>query len=185
MTIISTDTSYVLGQDGITQFKVITITYDDGSQDIIKRPDGNATDIVNTKATEIEVIVNDLVENSQIISKVNQRLKELKEIDAAMTTQIGKSPLQVIQDRYKLNLLNSGWTINEGSGFVPIVFTINTSNVLKYSINGAANKNAKCYGGIIELINYPASNIDTDFFLSENEGLYFSLPNRIVKIKKP
>lgn len=184
MTIISTDTTYVLGLDGVIQFKVTTITYDDGSQDVIKRPEGKADEIANSKATEIEITVNNLVENSQIISRVNARLKELNDIDTAMTTQIGKSPLQVIQDRYKLNLLKSGWTIDEGSGFVPLVFTINASNILKYSVNGAAIKNARCYGGIIRLLNYPSTGIDTDFFLSENEGLYFSLPNRNIKIKK-
>jgi hypothetical protein len=185
MTIISTDESYVLGNDLVTQYKITTITYDDGSQDIIKRPEGKSDAIANAKATEIEITVNELVENSQIISRANARLKELNDIDTAMTTQIGKSPLQVIQDRYKLNLLKSGWTIDEGSGFVPLVFTINASNILKYSVNGTAIKNAKFFGGIIRLNNYPLSNIDTDFFLSETEALYFSLPNRTVKIKKP
>lgn len=50
---------------------------------------------------------------------------------------------------------------------------------------GGAAKNAKMYGSMIRLMNYPASPTDTEFFLSENGLRYMSLPNKNVQIKKP
>ena len=72
-----------------------------------------------------------------------------------------------------------------GAGFVSLAFTINGSNNLRYSINGAATKAATTYGSVLTLFGYPSTGSNTDFYLAENGKNYFSLPNRAAVIKKP
>jgi hypothetical protein len=182
---ILTEITYELGTDGQTQFKVTTSTYHDGSIDITKKPYGTSDQIAYEKADEIENKINDLVEISQEISRINAKLKEIDYFDNDIKNQIGISPLDVIQKRYKDILLDKGWSIDNSSGYVSLDFSVNSSNVLKYSVNGTPNKNVKLYGNIIRLIDYPVNGINTDFFLSQTERIYFSLPNRSIKIKKP
>lgn len=183
--IISTTKTYVLGTDNTTFFEVLTVSYDDESQDITKRRIGPAAQLAGDKADKIEGDMITLSKASFYVSQTKAMINEIIASDASILTLSGASPLAVIQERYKAALLAPGWTIDEGAGFIPIVFTVTGQGVLKYSINGAATKNASIYGAVIRLKNYPASPTDTDFYLSENGSRFFSLPNRAVTIKKP
>lgn len=121
------------------------------------------------------------------MSRTNLRLNEIGAVDAEILALTTVSPLKIIQARYATELLKSGWTIDkgDGNGFIPLTFTINGSNNLRYSINGSATKSAEIYGDLLTLSGYPSAGSNTDFYLAENGKNYFSLPNRSSVIKKP
>lgn len=183
--VLSTVKTYVLGTDNTTYFEVITITYDDESQDVTKRRVGPATELANDQADKIERDMLTLAQSSYYVARAKSIINDAGTTDATINTLTGVSPFKKIQDRYQVALLTAGWTIDEGAGFVPLVFTVNAQGALRFSINGAATKPAKIYGAVIRLNNYPASPIDTDFHLAENGNKYHSLPNKAVVIKKP
>lgn len=183
--IVSTTKTFVLGTDNITYFEVVTTTYDDDSQDITKRPVGPVGQLTNDQADKILDKFNTLATDSYRVSRTAKIIADTTTDDTNLSAVTGQSALKTIQHRYLADLQKPGWTIDDGAGPLPIVFSVNAQDVLKYSINGAAVKNAKIYGAVLRLNNYPASPTDTDFFLSENRKQYFSLPNRAVKIKKP
>lgn len=176
---------FVLKTDGVTYLEVVTVTYDDESQDITKRPVGTAAQLAADQADKIVTRARDIAAQAQRISLAKRDFSEIIATDGSITTLTDASPLKVIQDRYQADLLKAGWTIDEGAGFVPLVFTVNAQGVLRYSVNGGATKIARVFGDAIRLNNYPAAPTDTDFYLSENGGRYFSLPNRNVILKKP
>lgn len=176
---------FVLKTDGITYLEVVTVTYDDESQDITKRPIGTAAQLAADQADKIIGRTREIVTQAQRISFAKRDFAEILATDSSITTLTGASPLKVIQDRHQAELLKTGWTIDEGAGFVPLAFTVNAQGVLRYSVNGGANKTERVFGDAIRLNNYPSAPVDTDFYLSENGGRYFSLPNRNVVIKTP
>lgn len=183
----TTTKSYVLGTDGVTYFEVVTITQDDESATTTKTRVGPASALAADQADKIEAKARELAAQAFAVSRTNTRLTEISTADADITTLTTVSPLKLIQARYSAALLANGWTIDrgDGNGFVSIVFTVNGSNNLRYSIAGAATKAATIYGYIITLGGYPSAGTNTDFYLSENGSRYFSLPNRAAVIKKP
>lgn len=185
MEILSTTRDFVLGADQITYFEVTRVTYEDNSYNETSALVGPAAALTNDQADKIEGIMRTLASDSYRVSRTRSILSEANDVGADIFTITAVSPLKVIQDRYQAALLEPGWTIDDGTGFVPIVFTVNGQGVLRYNVNGTGPKNAKMYGAVIRLNNYPASPTDTDFFLSKNGSRYFSLPNRNVIIKKP
>jgi hypothetical protein len=185
MEILSTVKSYVLGTDNTTYFEVVTVTYDDESQDVTKRRVGPAAELAGDQADKIEAKVREMLAPANSVSRAKTVLSEAGDVDATITTVSGASPLARIQERYQAQLLTAGWTIDEGAGFVPLVFTVNAQGNLRYTVNGGSTKNATTYGAVIRLKNYPSSPTDTDFYLSESGNRFFSLPNRAVVIKKP
>jgi hypothetical protein len=146
---------------------------------------GPLAQISSDQADKIEGRMNRIANSAYVVSYTNREINEQKSIAASIATLTGVSPLKVIQDRYQAFLTANGWTIDPGTGYVPIVFTVNAQGVLRYSVNGAATKAAEIFGNIIRLNQYPAAGTDTDFYRSEDGGVYFSLPNRAVKIKRP
>lgn len=185
MEIISTTRDFVLGADQITYFEVTRVTYEDNSYNETSALVGPAAALTADKADKIEGIMRSLASDSYRVSRTRSILTEANDVDADIFAITAVSPLKVIQDRYQAALLEPGWTIDDGTGFVPIVFNVTAQGVLRYNVNGTGAKGAKMYGAVIRLNNYPAAPTDTDFFLSENGNRYFSLPNRNVKIKKP
>lgn len=185
MEIISTTRDFVLGADQITYFEVTRVTYEDNSYNETSALVGPAAALTADQADKIEGIMRSLASDSYRVSRTRSILTEANDVDADIFAITAVSPLKVIQDRYQAALLEPGWTIDDGTGFVPIVFNVTAQGVLRYNVNGTGAKVAKMYGPVLRLKNYPASPNDTDFFLSENGNQYFSLPNRNVKIKKP
>ena len=185
MEIISTTRDFVLGADQITYFEVTRVTYEDNSYNETSALVGPAAALTSDQADKIEGNMRTLASDSYRVSRTRSILTEAKNVDADIFAITAVSPLKVIQDRYQAALLEPGWTIDDGTGFVPIVFNVTAQGVLRYNVNGTGAKGAKMYGAVIRLNNYPAAPTDTDFFLSENGNRYFSLPNRNVKIKKP
>ena len=183
--IISTTRTFVLDDDLITYFEVTRITYDDDSYTETAIPVGPAAALTADQADKIEGNARTLASDSLRVSRARQIISDINATDTNITAITAVSPLKVIQDRYQTALLEPGWTIDEGAGFIPVVFTVTAQGVLRYNINATGAKNAVIYGAVLRLKNYPASPTDTDFFLSENGNQYFSLPNRSVKIKKP
>jgi hypothetical protein len=182
--ITSTVKTYTLGTDNTTYFEVITVTYDDESQDITKRRVGPAAALAGDQADKIKDGAAKLAAASYEVSYAKRTINEFTDIDASITSLTGVSPLKKLQDQMQAELLAAGWTIDQGTGFEPLVFTVNAQGGLRYSINGAATKAAVIYGQVLRLKNYPASPIDTDFY-NVDGAKYYSLPNRGVVIKKP
>jgi hypothetical protein len=185
MEILSTVKSYTLGTDNTTYFEVVTVTYDDESQDVTKRRVGPAAELARDQADKIEAKMRELLAPANIASKAKTVLNEAGDADATILALTAVSPLKVIQDRYVAALTAPGWAIDEGAGFVPLVFSVSAQGNLRYTVNGGSTKNATIYGPVIRLKNYPASPVETDFYLSESGNRFFSLPNRAVVIKKP
>lgn len=185
MEIISTTRDFVLGADQITYFEVTRVTYEDNSYTETSALVGPAAALTSDQADKIEGNMRTLASDSYRVSRTRSILTEAKNVDADIFAITAVSPLKVIQDRYQAALLEPGWTIDDGAGFVPIVFNVTAQGVLRYNVNGTGPKNATIYGPVLRLKNYPASPTDTDFFLSENGSRYFSLPNRNFIIKKP
>ena len=185
MDIISTTRNFILGADLVTYFEVTRVTYEDNSYTETAQMVGPAAALTSDQADKIEGTMRTLASDSYRVSRTKSILTEANDVDADIFAITAVSPLKVIQDRYQTELLKPGWTIDDGTGFVPIVFTVNAQGALRYNVNGTGAKGAKMYGAVIRLNNYPAAPTDTDFFLSENGSRYFSLPNRNVIIKKP
>lgn len=183
--IVSTTKDFQLGSDGVTYFEVTTVTYDDESQDITKRPIGDAASLTADQADKIEGRARSLAADTVRASRARQILNEINSDAAEVETITASDPLKVILNRHQSDLLQAGWTINEGAGFIPIVFSLNAQGNLRYNVNGTGNKTATTYGAIIRLNNYPAAPTDTEFFLNENGNRFYSLPNKNVVIKKP
>lgn len=178
--------TYALGADGVTYFETLTTDYSDGSQDVRKRPVGKAAVLLQMSCDTIKNVASAMANDAGGISLTKVRLNNLRNGGAAIKAIIGTDPMDKIQADYQAELLAPGWTIDEGGGtFVPLVFTVNGQGVLRYSINGGTTKTARIYGAVLQLLNYPASPTDTDFFLNESGKRYFSLPNKAVVIKKP
>jgi len=184
--IVSTVKTYSLGSDNVNYFEVITVTYDDESQTITKKKVGPAASLAADQADKIEAEMQRLANSAAEVSRANRIISEAVAAAGKIDTLTGVSPLKIIQDKYDDVLLTAGWTIDQGAGFVSLVFTVNAQGNLRYSINGAATKAATIYGdGVIRLNAYPSTGTNTDFYLSENSSRYFSLPNRAAIIKKP
>lgn len=179
-------TSFVLSGDSINYFEVIRVTDEvTGSYSESATLVGPIDQIANDQADKILQRIETLANQAYAVSKTNARINEEKDVSATILALTGIDPLKVILARKQAALLTAGWTINPGTGYVPIVFTVNGQNNLRYSVNGAATKAADIYGNIIRLNNYPETGTGTDFYRSEDGGQYFSLPNRAMKIKKP
>lgn len=183
--IISTTKDFILGTDGVTYFEVTTVNYDDESQDITKRPVGDAASLTADQADKIQGRAASLAADTRRASRAKQILNEINADADDVNTITAQNPLAVILQRNESDLLTPGWEIDEGAGFVPIVFSINAQGNLRYNVNATGAKGATTYGAVIRLNNYPTAPTDTEFFLSENGKQYYSLPNRNVKIKKP
>lgn len=185
MEILTMTRDYTLGADNVTYFEVITTTYADGSEDVIKRPVGSATELTGDVADKILGRAATLAADCQRAGRARSILNEFQSEDTEITAITSVSPLKVIQDRYQSALLQPGWQIDEGAGLVDFTFTVNAQGNLRYSVNGGATRAARYYGNTLQLRDYPANNVHTEFFLSDNGNRYFSLPNRSVIIKKP
>lgn len=183
--ITSTVKTFVLGTDGVTYFEVITVTYDDEGQDVIKRPVGPAIQLTADQADKILQNFTSLANDAARVSRAKKIVLEANTTDDNIFAVTALRPLDVIQARFQAELLAAGWTIDNGAGALPIVFTVNAQGVLRYNVNATGAKNAKIYGDVIRLINYPSSPTDTEFFLNDKGNRYYSLPNRAVTIHKP
>jgi hypothetical protein len=185
----TTTKSFVLSTDGVNYLEVTRTTADDGlSYSEYATLVGPASALAADQADKIEARMSNIAASAYVVSLTSRRLNEEAKVDSVINALTTLSPLKVIQDRYQAALTASGWTIDQGAGagFVPLVFTVNGSGVLRYSVNGAATKQATIYGGsLIKLFNYPSSGTNTSFYLDESGKKYFSLPNRGSIIKKP
>lgn len=182
----TTTKSFVLSSDGINYLEVTRTTSEDGlSYTETAALVGSATALAADQADKIEQRMAALAAQAYAVSFSSRRIKEEAHADSAITALTTLSPLKVIQDRYQQKLLTAGWQIDQGAGFLPLVFTVSGQGVLRYSINGAATKVANMYGGILKLRSFPSGTTDTEFFLAEDGKRYFALPNRAVIIKKP
>lgn len=178
--------TFVKSADSTNYFEVVRETNDvTGAWSEHATLVGPASALSNDQADKIEQRMQTLANAAFTVSYTSKRINEEKAVAATILALTGISPLAVIQARYKDRLLTAGWTIDPGTGFVPLVFTENAQGVLRYSVNGAATKAADVYGNIIRLNNYPSNGTDTEFFRNEDGGQYFSLPKRAIKIKKP
>ena len=181
----TTTKQFKLGPDGVNYFEITTVTQDDGSYVTTANLVGPANALAADQADKIEQKMLALSQAAYAVSFANRTLTECSNASDTISTLTGLSPLNVIRDRYRNDLTKAGWTIDQGAGFLPIVFTVNAQGALRYSINGAATKSATVFGAVIRLNAYPATGTNTDFFLSENGSRYFSLPNRSNVIKRP
>ena len=178
--------SFVLSPDGINYFEVVRETDDlTGAYSESAVVVGPLAQIASDQADKILQRIENLANQAFAVSTTNGKIAQEKAVSASIFALTGVDPLKVIQAQYAAWLTQPGWTIDPGTGYVPIVFTVNASNVLRCSINGATTKVVEMYGNIIRINGYPEVGGNTDFFRSEDGGVYFSLPNRIMKIKRP
>lgn len=176
--------TWTLGSDGVTYFETVTTDYDNEEQKVVKKLIGKAGKLAEYYADNFEQISQTMATNAAGIARPKRDLNELDGDAADILAITGVDPLLTIQARYEAELLAPGWTIDEGAGFIPIVFSKNAQGKLRYNVNGTGNKNATIYGKVIQLNNYPVSG-PTEFYLADNGRQYFSLPNKQYKIKKP
>lgn len=181
----TTTKTFVLSPDNVNYFEVIRVTQDDGTYTETAAIVGPLSAIAADAADKIETRTAALAQAAFAVSFTSRAISEINAQDASIFTLTTVSPLKAIQSKYRAELLAPGWTIDEGAGFVPLVFTVNAQGNLRVSINGAATKAATVFGAIIRIAAYPATGTTTDFYLSENGNRYFSLPNRAAQIKKP
>jgi len=179
----STTKTYELGSDGVNFFELTTVTKDDESAVTTKVRVGPASELAADQSDKIEAVTKELSAQAFATLRTGTRIAEFNKIDTTITDISAVSPLRVILDRYRTELTKAGWTIDEGSGFVPIVFTVNAQNKLRFSINGAATKSATIYGDFIKLSSYPTTGKSEIFYLHPKGDRYFSLNG--LALKKP
>lgn len=179
------DRQFVLGSDGVTYFEVTTTNYTNEEQTVSKRLIGLASVLLQTVSGDIQNKAATLARDADNVSRAKRAALDWIGDDTDIKSITGFSPLKQIQDAFEAALTAAGWIINDGSGDLPIVFSVNAQGQLKYNINGTGNKNATLFGAVIRLNNYPAAPTDTEFFLSLNGKRFFSLPNRAAVIKTP
>lgn len=182
--IVNETRQFILGTDGVTYFQVYTVDYDDETQTVDKTRIGPIGQLVSHFADKFEQNAQTLASNSQVAALNKKRINEINGDNTEIQTITGFEPLKEVQARYLAELTTPGWTIDDGTGGLPLVFSENNQGVLKYSINGAATKNAIMYGAAIRLINYTGTT-NVDFFAKPNGNRYFSLPDANIIIKKP
>lgn len=183
--IISETREFVLGTDGVTYFEVYTVTYDNEEQTVDKTLVGPADQLANHYADKFQQIASTLAGNVQPAAQAKKTINEINGDATDIQTITGIDPLGIVQARYEAELLTPGWTIDDGTGGLPIVFTINAQGNLRYNVNGTGTKGATIYGSVLRLNNYPVAPTNVDFFITENKRRFFSLPDRNVIIKKP
>jgi hypothetical protein len=179
------DRQFVLGSDGVTYFEVTTTNYTNEEQTVSKRLIGPASVLLQTVSGDIQNKAATLARDADNVSRAKQSTLDWIGDDTEIKSITGFSPLKQIQDAFEAVLIAAGWIINDGTGDLPIVFSVNAQGQLKYNVNGTGNKNATLFGSVIRLNNYPAAPTDTEFFLSLNGKRFFSLPNRAAVIKTP
>ena len=179
------DRQFVLGSDGVTYFEVTTTNYTNEEQTVSKRLIGPASVLLQAVSGYIQNRAATLARDADNVSRAKQAAIDWIADDADIKAIVGFSPMKQIQDGYEEKLTVPGWIINDGTGDLSIVFSVNAQGQLKYNVNGTGNKNATVFGAVIRLNNYPAAPTDTEFFLSLNGKRFFSLPNRSVIIKTP
>lgn len=183
--IISITKQLSIGTDGVTYFETTTTVFDNEESSVRTKRIGPIVFLESYYADNIEQRAQSMAVNAVSASQQKRLLNEIGTEMDAIATITGKSPLTVVRERYQDVLLASGWEINEGSGYVPLAFTINAQGNIRYSVNGAATKSADFYGSVIQLNNYPSNGTDTQFFQIETGRKYISLPNRQFTIRKP
>lgn len=176
---------FVLGTDGVTYFEVVTTDYDNEEQTVRKKLIGPAAKLAEYYADNFEQIAGTMAANAKAVSRARKTTKEIDNDAGQILAIAGVDPMKTIQDRYIDELTAPGWTIDEGAGFVPIVFSVNGQGNLRYTVNGGSTKGATIYGAVITLKNYPAAPTDVEFYLNDSGKRYYSLPNKNVQIKKP
>ena len=178
--------SFVLGSDGVTYFEVIRTTYDDETYSEQSSIVGPADQLVNHYKDDFVNKTTTMANNAFPVAKVKSFLNELEADDADILAITGTSPKIALQDANNDFLFTDNtWEIDDGvAGFLPLVFSVNASNVLKYAIDGGATSNAHYWGGIIELNNFPESGTRTQFFVNRNGRRFLSLPNGNAVIKR-
>lgn len=182
--ILSTTTTYPLLPDGVTYLETVRTDYDDGSYQEAARVIGTADKLAEYKADKIRQEAASLAVDTWRVSRVKKILNEISAASDAILATAGVSPISLVEASVKPELLLDGWTIDDGTGPAPIVFSVNGQGVCKYSINGGASKNIIVFGNVLRLNNYSGS-INLDLFLDENGRRYYSLPDRAVMLKKP
>ena len=183
--ILTETREFVLGTDGVTYYEVYTVTYDNEEQTVSKTLVGPAAQLAGHYADQFEQQARTMADNAKPAALTRKRLLEIDSDDTDIFNITGISPKDVIQARYQSQLLAAGWTIDDGGGELPLVFTINAGNNLRYSINGGGTQAAEILGAVLRLNNYPTTGIVTEFFATENYKRFGSLPNGNVIIKRP
>lgn len=183
---MTTTKQYILAADGVNYLEVTTVTEDNGAYTATATLVGPADALAADYADKIEAQANFIAGAGYAVSFANRDLNDIGTVAGELLTLTGTDPMAVIQSRYEADLLAPGWTIDQGAGFVPLVFTVTAGGLLKYSIDGGATANATIYGGgLIRLMKYPTAGSNAEFYNDGSTGKYFSLPNREVIIKKP
>ena len=182
--IVSTTTTYILSADGVTYLEKVRTDYDDSSYNEAAKAIGPADALAEYKADKIRLEAQSLAADTYRVSRARRILNEMIHASDAITTVAGVSPLKTVEAAIKPDLLAAGWTIDDGTGAVPIVFSENAQKVCKYSVNGAATKNIVVFGSVFRLKNYSGTT-DLDLFQDENGKRFYSLPDRQVILKRP
>lgn len=183
--VLNVTRSLVLGADNINYFEIERTTFDDDTYEETSKLIGPAAALGLHYADKFEQRARTMADNAKSAVLNEKRLTELDNNETAIFNIAGVSPKDVIQDRYSAELLADGWTIDDGTGPVPLVFTINAQNNLRYSINGGATAAAEYLRSVIRLNNYPTTGQQAVFYANERYKRYGSLPGGNVVIKKP
>lgn len=182
--ITSTTKNFVLGSDNVTYFEVTRVTYDDDTYNETSTRVGDAASLTADQADKIESRTASMAGDTRRAMRTKNILNEINSDAAEIAAITGINPVDTIKDRHIDDLTQNGWTIDDGTGELPIVFSVNGQGVLKYNINGTGTKNALIYGAVIQLKNYPGTG-NTEFFLNKKGNKYEALPNKAYTIKHP
>ena len=183
---MTTTKQYILAADGINYLEVTTNTEDSGAYTATATLVGPADALAADYADKIEAQSNFIAGAGYAVSFAKRDLNDIATLSGELLTLTGTDPLLVVQSRYEAELLTPGWTIDTGTGELPLVFTVNASGTLRYSIDGAAASNAEVFSaGLIRLRKYPDADTNTEFYNDGGTARFFSLPNRNVIINRP
>jgi hypothetical protein len=182
---VISDTSYVVSENGYFYLNN-TINYDDNSYVINKTFIGDTVQFYastlrnfQNKASDFSVKV---VRTNMFSKEISAAIRENKNIELIT----GKNPIDTLglqtfeflsDDKFK-------WSINTGSGFIPITFNITVAKVLRYSIDNTASRTMYGFGqNVIRLTSFPTTGNFLDLYWDEGRKLYVSQDGKTI-IKK-
>jgi hypothetical protein len=182
---VISDTTYVVSENGYFYLNN-TINYDDNSYIINKSFIGDTIQFYESTLRNFQNKASDysikVVRTNMFSKEISAAIRENKNIELIT----GKNPIDTLgmqtfeflsDNKYK-------WTINTGTGAIPIKFNITSAKVLRYTIESTASKTMYGFGqNVIRLTSFPTTGSFLDLYWNEGRKLYVSQDGKII-IKK-
>lgn len=160
------DTTYIR-QIGPTFFNVVRYEYENGNYNETQTLIGDSTTLYNNHKDKFAQRGSDMAIEVMATSGFAKKINEIFREADRVKKLTGKEPIDSLRlsNDVKSHYTANSWIVR-GDVRQTIVFTYTSSGVLRYKIDSNSPQTARCIGKwVIRLIDYPTTNVNTDFFM--------------------